>query len=37
MEFHFNLFGIVLLFSGMTALLISLILFQRLQQRSSRK
>jgi len=34
MDFHFNLFSILLLFSGMTALLISLILFQRLQQRS---
>jgi PAS domain S-box-containing protein len=34
MDFHFNLFSILLLFSGMTALLISLILFQRLQIRS---
>jgi len=34
MDFHFNLFSLLLLFSGMTALLISLVLFQRLQQRS---
>jgi PAS domain S-box-containing protein len=34
MEFHFNLFSVLLLISGMTALLVALVLFQRLQQRA---
>ncbi len=34
MVFHFNSFSILLLISGMTALLIAIVLFQRLQQQS---
>lgn len=34
MEFHFGLFSVMLLFSAVTALLVALVLFQRLQQRA---